>query len=96
MVSKQINYSLNADMGFRKDAILSFDVPRMDTVAGHRSLLLNEIRSMPGVQIASRGFLTPADEGAAFTDIKYDGAANDNKESVQLRWGDTNYLSCSI
>jgi putative ABC transport system permease protein len=92
MVSKQINYSLNADMGFRKDAIISFDVPRMDTVAGHRGLLLNEIRSIQGVQMASRAFLTPADEGAAFTDIKYEGASNDNKESVQLRWGDTNYL----
>jgi hypothetical protein len=92
MVSKQINYSLNADMGFRKDAIVSFDVPRDDTVANHRTLLLNEIRSVPGVQMASRGFLTPADEGAAFTDIKYEGAANGNKESVQLRWGDTSYL----
>lgn len=92
MVSKQINYSLNADMGFRKDAIVSFDVPREDTVANHRTLLLNEIRSVPDVQMASRGFLTPADEGAAFTDIKYEGAANGNKESVQLRWGDTNYL----
>ena len=90
MVSKQINYSLNADMGFRKDAILSFDLPRQDTVASHRTVLLNEIKVIPGVQLASRGFLTPADEGAAFTDIKY--AGSDYKESVQLRWGDTNYL----
>ncbi len=90
MVSKQINYSLNADMGFRKDAIISFDVPRQDTVVSHRALLLNEINSIAGVQLASRGFLRPADEGAAFTDIKYNGI--DNKESVQLRWGDTNYL----
>jgi putative ABC transport system permease protein len=90
MVSKQINYSLNADMGFRKDAILSFDLPRLDTVANHRTVLLNEIKAMPGVQMASKGFLTPADEGAAFTDITY--AGSDYKESVQLRWGDTNYL----
>ena len=92
MVSKQINYSLNADMGFTKDAIISFDVPRSDTVPGHRALLLNEIKNIPGVKMASRGFLTPADEGASFTDISYAGATNDNKESVQLRWGDTNYL----
>jgi predicted permease len=90
MVSKQINYSLNADMGFRKDAIVSFGLPRQDTVAIHRSVLLNKIKAIPGVQMASRGFLTPADEGAAFTDISYEGS--DNKESVQLRWGDSNYL----
>lgn len=90
MVSKQINYSLNTDMGFRKDAILSFGLPRQDTVANHRTVLLNEIKAIPGVQMASRGFLTPADEGAAFTDISY--AGSDYKESVQLRWGDSNYL----
>ncbi|MEO8111709.1 MAG: ABC transporter permease [Ginsengibacter sp.] len=92
LVSKQINYALNADMGFRKEAILSFDIPREDTIASHRTLLLNEIKALPGVQLASRGFLTPADEGAAFTDISYAGAANGNKESVQLRWGDSNYI----
>jgi len=48
---------------------------------------LHEISAIPGVRMASKGFLTPADEGAAFTDIKYEGAANGNKESVQLRWG---------
>ncbi len=92
MVSKQINYSLNADMGFRKDAIVSFGLPRQDTIASHRSVLLNEVKTIPGVQMASRAFLTPADEGLAYTDISYAGAANDNKESVQLRWGDSNYL----
>jgi ABC-type antimicrobial peptide transport system permease subunit len=40
--------------------------------------------------MASRGFLTPADEGLAYTDISY--AGNANKENVQLRWGDSNYL----
>jgi ABC-type antimicrobial peptide transport system permease subunit len=77
-------------MGFRKDAIVSFGLPRQDTVANHRSVLLNEIKAIPGVQMASRGFLTPADEGMAFTDISY--AGNDNQETVQLRWGDSNYL----
>jgi predicted permease len=90
MVSKQINYSLNADMGFRKDAIISFGLPRKDTVAIHRSVLLNDIKAIPGVQMASRGFLTPADAGMAITNVSY--AGNDNKENVQLRWGDSNYL----
>ena len=91
MVSKQINYSLNADLGFKKEAILSFDVPR-DTANAHRAQLLNEIKNIPGVQIVSNGFLTPADEGAAFSDIKYNDGKNEIKESVQIRWGDTNYL----
>jgi putative ABC transport system permease protein len=92
MVSKQINYSLNADMGFKKDAILSFDVPRSDTIPNHRAQLLNEIKAIPGVQMASRGFLTPADEGEAFSDIKYTDGKKEVVANVQIRWGDTNYL----
>jgi ABC-type antimicrobial peptide transport system permease subunit len=42
--------------------------------------------------MVSRGFLAPAAEGASFTNISYAGATEDNKEMVQLRWGDTNYL----
>lgn len=91
MVSKQINYSLNTDLGFKKDAIVSFDVPR-DTVPGHRTQLLNEIKNIPGVQMVSRGFLTPADEGAAFSDIAYNDGQKEIRETVQIRWGDTNYL----
>jgi len=92
MVIKQINYSLNADMGFKKDAILTFDVPRSDTVPNHRIQLLNEIKAIPGVQTVSRGFLTPADVGAAFSDITYIDGKKEIKENVQIRWGDTNYL----
>jgi hypothetical protein len=56
MVSRQISYSLNADMGFRKDAILSFDLPRQDTIAGHRTVLLNKIKAIPGRATGIQGF----------------------------------------
>lgn len=90
MVSKQINYSMNADLGFKKDAILTFDMPR-DTVAAHGRQLLHEIQSIPEVEIASTGFLSPADIGVAFTNISPTGG-KDVKANVQIRWGDPNYL----
>jgi predicted permease len=92
MVGRQIHYTLTADMGFRKEAVVTISVPNRDTSYAKRNELLASIRSMPGVQRVSRGFMTPADQGAAFTQIKMEGAANDNKESVQLRWGDEEYL----
>lgn len=92
MVSKQINFSLNADMGFAKEAILSFDVPRSDTVPGHRVQLLHELKSIPGIQMASRGSLTPADAREAYTEIKYNDGKKEIAANVQIRWGDTNYL----
>ncbi len=90
MVSKQINYTLNANMGFSKVAILTFEMPR-DTVATHGKQLLREIQAIPEVEIASTGFLSPADVGVAFTNISY----TEKKEvtpNVQIRWGDPNYL----
>ena len=94
MVSKQIHYSLNADIGFNKDAIITFNLPR-DTVRNHPRQLLNNIKSLPGVAIASTGFLSPADQGAAFTNISYLQGSEEIKpsENVQIRWGNPDYIS---
>ncbi len=90
MVSKQINYSINSDIGFTTDGIITFDTPR-DTIATHNQQLLNEINAIPEVKIASAGFLPPADEGVAYTNVSY-AEKKDLKANVQIRWGDPNYL----
>ena len=91
MVSKQIHYSLNADLGFKKEAILNFEMPR-DTVASHPAQLLNAIKSIPEIEMASAGFEPPAMEGGAFANIQYKDGKKEVKINVQLRWGDTNYI----
>ena len=91
MVSKQIHYMLNKDLGFKKEAILNFETP-FDSVASHRIQLLNEIKSIPEVQLASTGFEPPAMEGAAFSNIKYVDGKKEVKINVQIREGDTNYI----
>jgi putative ABC transport system permease protein len=94
MVSKQINYSINSDLGFNKEAVISFEMPR-DTVKTHGPQLLKEIRSIPGVAIASTGFLAPANEGAAFGNISFDNGTEMIKPDVdvQIRWGNPEYLA---
>ncbi|MEP6749724.1 MAG: ABC transporter permease [Bacteroidota bacterium] len=93
MVSKQINYSINADLGFNKDAIINFDLPR-DTVKTHGPQLLKEIKSIPGVAIASTGFMAPASNGAAFVNISLAGSKDEDKPNVnvQIRWGDPDFI----
>jgi putative ABC transport system permease protein len=91
MVTKQINYSINADLGFNKDGIITFTLPR-DTVTTHRQQLLNTINAVPEVEVASTGFFSPADQGAAFTNISY-APKSEVKDPVQIRWGDPNYLN---
>ena len=85
MVSKQINYSLNTDLGFNKDGIITFDIPR-DTVASHTQQLLNEINAIPEVEAASSGFLSPADIGVAYTNVSY-APKKDLQAQIQFRWG---------
>ncbi len=64
MIGKQIHFSLNQDMGYRKDAIINFEVPRED--AGNVDVLANQIRSLTAVENVSIGFLPPAMEGAVW------------------------------
>ncbi len=89
-VSKQINYSINADMGFNIKSIINFDTPR-DTVAAHSRQLLAAINAVPEVALASTGFFAPAAEGVAYTNISYAGR-KDVKANIQIRWGDPNYI----
>ena len=90
MVSKQINYSLNTDLGFNKNGIITFDAPR-DTVTAHTQQLLNSINAMPEVQVASSGFLSPADVSVAFTNVSY-APKKDVQAQVQFRWGNPAYI----
>lgn len=92
LVGKQIHYTLNKDLGFAKEAILTFDIPRRDTVPQRRVRLLQQLQNLPGIQRASIGFLTPATAGAAFTNISYPGRDMKDAEPVQIRWGDSGYL----
>ncbi|QMU31208.1 ABC transporter permease [Adhaeribacter radiodurans] len=90
IVSKQINYSLHTELGFNKEGIITFSLPR-DTVTTHRQQLLNEINAISAVDLASTGFLAPIEEGPAFTNISF-APKPEIKDPVQIRWGDPNYI----
>ena len=92
MISKQISYSVNMDMGFNKEAVIYFDLPR-DTVKTHVPQLMNEIKALPGVSVASSAFLAPAEEGAAFANISYNNGKEELKPNVQIRWGDPDFIN---
>lgn len=93
-VSKQINFSIHSEMGFKSEAVLNFHLPR-DTSNTRPAQLKNQISNIPGVARTSLGFLTPADDGAAFGNISFFNSSEEikPKNSVQVRWGDTNYIS---
>ena len=90
MVSKQINYSINSNIGFTTDGIITFDTPQ-DTIASHNQQLLNEINAIPEVAVAATGFYSPADVGQSIANVIY-APKKDLKANIQIRWGDPNYL----
>jgi putative ABC transport system permease protein len=91
MIGKQIHYSLSQDLGYRKDAIINFEIPR-DTVASHVSRLVNDITAIPGVQLVSTGSPPPAMDGAMFMSVKYNNGKEEISPNVQARWGDPNFI----
>jgi putative ABC transport system permease protein len=91
MIGKQIHFSLHQDLGYRKDAIVNFEMPR-DTVASHSQRMKNAIESIPGIQKVSYGFLPPAMEGGAFANIKFNNGKEEISPNVQIRWGDPQFI----
>lgn len=93
IVSKQINFAKNKDMGFRKDAIINFYIPDFtDRKNSKKTLLLNELKNVPEIEAISLGNQSPAFSGTMSNGVSY--TVNDQKveSSIDSRSGDTSYL----
>lgn len=91
LISKQIYFVLHADMGFEKEAVLTFSTPR-DTVDIHRAQIKQRLEAIPGIARVSNGFAAPAMEGGAFSNITYHNGKEEIKPNVHIRWGDEDYF----
>jgi putative ABC transport system permease protein len=93
---KQINFILNKDMGFKKEAIITIETPfiwdRTGKVDTKRFVLLNKVKQMPGIQIASLGGDAPASDGWSSNDLIFKNGKKDIETDVRQKYGDTNYL----
>jgi putative ABC transport system permease protein len=92
MVGKQMHYVMNQDLGFKKDAIISFETPFRDD-ADHREILVNKIRSISGVDRVTTGFLPPSMQGAAFNNIRLQDGKEPIDLQVQIRFGEPEFIS---
>lgn len=78
VVSKQVNYSINKDLGFKKDAIVSFRTP-WNFFSGKEDLrrftLVEKIKQLPEVEMVSLGSAAPAHPGASSTTLTLDNGS---------------------
>ncbi len=92
LVAKQIRYMINTDLGFRKEAIMSFSTPDHDTSAIRRQTLLNEVKKLPAVEMASLGSDVANSGGWWQSSIDYQDGKKELHTNVELKAGDDNYL----
>ena len=92
LVSKQINYSLNKDLGFKKDAIIYFRTNFYDKVKSHKVALLNKLRIIPEIAMVSLSNNAPSSGSIWSTTVKYNDGKKEIETNVQQKYGDTNYI----
>ncbi len=93
VVGQQIHYTLNKDLGFRKDAIVYFSTNYRDTARSHKIVLAEKIRSLPEVTMMGMSNGTPSSNGSWSSTIKYKNGKKELANDVEMKFGDTTYLS---
>ncbi|MBS1933307.1 MAG: FtsX-like permease family protein, partial [Bacteroidetes bacterium] len=92
LVSKQISYSLNKDLGFKKDAIVYLRTSYYDTVQSHRVVLMQKLRAIPEISMISLANDPPSINNIWSSTIKYKDGKKETETDVQIKLADTNYL----
>lgn len=94
VVGKQIRFSLNQDMGFKKDAIITFKTPFDYLHPDNKQFVLQQkLRSIPGIEKMSLGGAPPAYQGYNISTMKTIGKnGKEIENSVEVKQADTNYF----
>ncbi len=91
LVSKQISYALNKDLGFKKEAILYFQTA-YNGPATKRTLLMDKLKAIPGIAMISRATDPPSNDNEWTSTMKYNDGKKEIVQDVQIKKGDSNYL----
>jgi predicted permease len=92
LVSKQITFSLNKDLGFKKDAILFMKTNYYDTSKTRKLILAEKLRAIPGILMVSLSTNPPSNSNTWSSTMKYKDGKKEIETDVQQKFGDTNYL----
>jgi putative ABC transport system permease protein len=91
LVGRQISYELHKDLGFNKTAILYFHTNWHDS-AQNKYVLLNKLRSLPGIAMISLASDPPSTNSMWITRISYMDGKKEIQDEVQVKLGDSNYF----
>lgn len=99
IVSTQIHYTLHKDLGFKKDGIITVETPfdffhqeNLSEQTSQRDVLLQKIKSLPGVAIACTASDPPATNGSSFQTMKFNTGKKEIETTVQTKNADDDYF----
>lgn len=93
LVGKQINFLLNKDMGFKKDAIVSVYKPLGENSFEKIKLYKEQLSSIPDIKNISLGGYPPASTSINSTDMRRMVDDQEVFGEIQFMAGDTQYLN---
>lgn len=91
IIVSQIDYSINKDLGFDKEAVVSVRVP-FDHKKRKTEIVSNHLTNIPGVSNHSFGANPPLDFSTRSKDFKFKNGEEVIETHVYLKHGDHNYL----
>lgn len=92
ILGAQIKYMLNKDLGFNRDAIVTFETPWWEQTDGNRKALRNELEQMSEIGQLSMHSSTPSSNGYNSAIVKYDNGKEKIELNVYRKFGDVNYI----
>ncbi|MGC4035866.1 MAG: ABC transporter permease [Chitinophagaceae bacterium] len=92
LVTRQISYTLNKDLGFKKDAIIYLHTNYYDTTQSHRFVFMEKLKAIPEIAMISLGNDPPSNNSMWTSTIKYKDGKTEKETDVQIKLADTNYL----
>ena len=92
MVGKQINYTMNKDLGFKKDAIITISTNFYDKNAENKNVFMQKLKAIPEISMISLSSNAPASGGSWSSTMKYKDGKKEIETDVQIKLGDTNFL----
>jgi putative ABC transport system permease protein len=92
LVSKQIRFALDKDLGFKKDAIVFFEPNPARVSSINMSVLMQKIKAIPGLQAVSASMGPPSYKSAWTTMARLNESKNENYTNVSVKLGDTSFI----
>ncbi|MEP7376977.1 MAG: ABC transporter permease [Chitinophagaceae bacterium] len=96
VVSKQIHYSLNKELGYKRDAIVTFNT-RWNFFSNQkdnrRFALLQKLRTIPEIEKISLAGSAPASNNTSTTTMKSVNGDKKLETMVEMKYADTGYFN---